>query len=242
MFMLSSLQQWCQVKLDHHCWGKVFCSPLFQMDTAFDQILIFPSLKVNRFKLLKYWKLFRNGITISINSYLNLSLKEKTVIENASSVLSHAVNELFDILLKMESNTAKLKAEAEARILQEMVEEEALHNEVQEKKRRYLLMEKERLVNEMLDLQIAALTPVAEAAKQFTKDYKTFATAVDTTRHELPEFMANAINGVFNFPSTFSELLELSSLVSRHTIHVQQSTEEEQLGTARTNELYCPKQ
>lgn len=34
--------------------------------------------------------------------------------------------------------------------------------------------------------QIAALTPVAEAAKQFTKDYKCFATAVDTTRHELP--------------------------------------------------------
>lgn len=34
--------------------------------------------------------------------------------------------------------------------------------------------------------QIAALTPVAEAAKQFTKDYMSFATAVDTTRHELP--------------------------------------------------------
>lgn len=34
--------------------------------------------------------------------------------------------------------------------------------------------------------QTAALTPVAEAAKQFTKDYKCFATAVDTTRHELP--------------------------------------------------------
>lgn len=56
--------------------------------------------------------------------------------------------------LKMESNTAKLKAEAEARILQEMEEEHALHNEVQEKKRQYLLMEKERTINEMLDLQV----------------------------------------------------------------------------------------
>lgn len=27
---------------------------------------------------------------------------------------------------------------------------------------------------------------MAEVAKQFTKDYKSFATAVDTTRHELP--------------------------------------------------------
>ncbi len=34
--------------------------------------------------------------------------------------------------------------------------------------------------------QIAALTPVADAAKEFTKDYMSFATAVDTTRHELP--------------------------------------------------------
>lgn len=34
--------------------------------------------------------------------------------------------------------------------------------------------------------QVATLTPVAEAVGQFTKDYKSFATAVDTTRHELP--------------------------------------------------------
>lgn len=59
----------------------------------------------------------------------------------------------------MESNTAKLKAEAEVRTLQEMEEEEALHNEVQEKKRQYLLMEKERLVNEILDLQVRKQSP-----------------------------------------------------------------------------------
>lgn len=34
--------------------------------------------------------------------------------------------------------------------------------------------------------QIETLTPVAEAAKQFTKDYKCFAAAVNTTRHKLP--------------------------------------------------------
>lgn len=34
--------------------------------------------------------------------------------------------------------------------------------------------------------QIETLTPVAEAAEQFTKDYKCFAAAVDTTCHELP--------------------------------------------------------
>lgn len=57
----------------------------------------------------------------------------------------------------MESNTAKLKAEAEARILQEMEEEHMLHNEVQDKKHRYLLMEKERTISEILDMQVHEL-------------------------------------------------------------------------------------
>ncbi|KAE8294229.1 HAUS augmin-like complex subunit 8 [Larimichthys crocea] len=207
---------------------------------------------------------------------------DKRLIEMQTFLLAY-------LTAKMESNTAKLKAEAEVRTLQEMEEEEALHNEVQEKKRQYLLMEKERLVNEILDLQIAALTPVAEAAKTFTKDYTSFATAVDTTRHELPvknfyidgdrrEFLDKAeaclkesekllvecTEGGHKDSSTsleclrdmkmtsedisqqlsgaFSELQELSSLVCRHTIHVQQAMEEEQLGTARNLELYCPKQ
>lgn len=206
---------------------------------------------------------------------------DKKLIEIQTFLLAY-------LTAKMESNTAKLKAEAEARILQEMEEEDALHNEVQEKKRQYFITEKERTVNEMLDLQIAALTPVAEAAKQFTKNYKTFATAVDTTRHELPvknfyiegdrrEFLDKAesylkdsekllvecTEGDHKESSTsleclkdmkdtskdislqlsgaFSELLDLSSLVRRHAVHVQQSMEEEQLGPARSHELYSSK-
>ncbi|KAK9519005.1 hypothetical protein VZT92_021762 [Zoarces viviparus] len=235
---------------------------------------------------------FRPDFDISV-------IKEKTILENAVELernpeTNKRIIEMQTFLLayltaKMESNTAKAEAEAEARLMQEMEEEEALHNEVQEKKRRYLLMEKDRRANELLDLQIAALTPVGETAKQFTKNYKCFAAAVDTTRHELPvknfyidgdrkEFLdkagaclkeseallmectegdhkdnstsleclkdmkttSKAISQQLS--GTFSELLELSSLVCRHTIHVQQATEEQQLGTARTHQLFCPKQ
>lgn len=35
-------------------------------------------------------------------------------------------------------------------------------------------------------MQIEALTPVAAAAKTFAEEYKSFATAVDATRHQLP--------------------------------------------------------
>lgn len=60
----------------------------------------------------------------------------------------------------MESNTAKAEAEAEAWIMEVMEEEEVLHNEVQEKKRRYLLAEKDRLANEILDLQVRKSLPL----------------------------------------------------------------------------------
>uniref|UniRef100_A0A3B4H5V3 HAUS augmin-like complex, subunit 8 n=1 Tax=Pundamilia nyererei TaxID=303518 RepID=A0A3B4H5V3_9CICH len=216
---------------------------------------------------------FRPDLDISV-------IKDRTVIENAVEPERNPENEkmmvemetflLAYLTAKMESNTAKLKAEAETKILQAMEEEQSLHDEVKEKKRQYLLAEKKRLVNELLDLQVATLTPVAEAVGQFTKDYKSFATAVDTTRHELPvknfyidgdrrEFLGNfyvkLISTILKTQTkkktqnctdadsikAFKEQLELSSLVCRQRIYVQQSTEEEQLGSSRSRELYCPK-
>ncbi|XP_026160994.1 HAUS augmin-like complex subunit 8 isoform X2 [Mastacembelus armatus] len=222
------------------------------------------------------------------------AIKDKTIIEpernpeNEKRIIRMKTFLLAYLTAKMESNTAKFKAEAEAKILQVMEEDEILRKEVQEKKRQYLLAEKNKLMNDLLDLQIAALAPVADAAKQFTKDYKCFATAVDTTRHELPvknfyidgdrrEFLDKAesclketekllvkctegdpkdnstslecLKDMKNTSKDISqqlsgalpELLELSALVCRRKIHVQQATEEEQLGTARTHELYCHK-
>uniref|UniRef100_A0A087YKU8 HAUS augmin-like complex, subunit 8 n=1 Tax=Poecilia formosa TaxID=48698 RepID=A0A087YKU8_POEFO len=132
---------------------------------------------------------FRPDFDISV-------IKDKTVIENAKEPertleSEKKIVEMQTFLLayltaKMESNTAKFKAEAAAKLLQNMEEEQRLHRKVKEKKHQYLLMEKKKQLNELLDLQIDILTPVAEAANQFTKDYKSFAAAVDSTRHELP--------------------------------------------------------
>lgn len=54
----------------------------------------------------------------------------------------------------MEHNLGKLKADAEARILQEMKEEEALRKEVHKKKCQYLSIATEELINECLDTQV----------------------------------------------------------------------------------------
>uniref|UniRef100_A0A3B4AR88 HAUS augmin-like complex, subunit 8 n=1 Tax=Periophthalmus magnuspinnatus TaxID=409849 RepID=A0A3B4AR88_9GOBI len=171
---------------------------------------------------------------------------DKRIIEMQTLLLAY-------LTAKMESNTAKLQVEAETRILQELEEEEALRIEVLDKKRQYDLKEKNRLLNELLDVQIASLTPIAEAATQFTEEYKSFAAAVDTTRHELPvknfymnrerrDFLGCSLLLIFHLiVVAFSELLELSSLICQQTIHLQQAAEEEQLGAARTHKLFCLK-
>ncbi|MED6238434.1 hypothetical protein ATANTOWER_021042 [Ataeniobius toweri] len=226
-------------------------------------------------------------------------IKDKTVVENAREPERNPENEkrgvemqtflLAYLSAKMESNTAKFKAEAEAKLLQKMDEEKRLHSKVKEKKRQYVLMEKKKQLNELLDSQIDMLTPVAEAANQFTKDYKCFAAAVDSTRHELPvkNFYINGDGRQFldkaeaclketemllqectqgdhvdnstsleclreiktiskdiseQLSGTCSELLELSSLICRHSVQVQQAIEEEQLGSSKTLQLFCPKQ
>nr|XP_057913255.1 HAUS augmin-like complex subunit 8 [Doryrhamphus excisus] len=225
-------------------------------------------------------------------------IRGKTIIESAEEAETNPENqkqliEMQSFLLsyvsaKMASNTGKLKAKAEARLLQKMEEEEMLHREVMAKKRQYVLMQKEQQANELLDMQISALTPVAEVAQQFAKSYTSFASAVDTTRHELPiknfyingdrrEFLGKAeaclkeseellrectegdskengavlecLRGMkssskdmsLQLSGAFLELQELSSLICRHTVQVQQAAEEEQLGVARSMELFCPK-
>ncbi|XP_039622763.1 HAUS augmin-like complex subunit 8 isoform X2 [Polypterus senegalus] len=90
------------------------------------------------------------------------------------------------VTAKMESNTNKLRDEAETNLLIVMDEEEKLRKKVQEQKRQLLLWEKGKELDSLLDVQIEALKPIAEFAGKFTNEYRTFATALDTTRHELP--------------------------------------------------------
>lgn len=56
--------------------------------------------------------------------------------------------------IQMENNSQKLKAEAEGRIIAVMEEEELLRKEVHEKKRQYLLLEKNKQLDDLLDLQV----------------------------------------------------------------------------------------
>ncbi|KAM9761613.1 HAUS augmin-like complex subunit 8 [Menidia menidia] len=132
---------------------------------------------------------FRPDFDISV-------IKDKTLQENRSKPernpdIEKRKVEMQTLLLafltaKMESNTTKFKTLAESKILQVMKEEDMLRNELKEKKQRYLVAEKKKMLNDLLHLQIETLERLAAVSQQFTVDYKCFAAAVDTTCHELP--------------------------------------------------------
>ncbi|KAL1249713.1 hypothetical protein QQF64_020718 [Cirrhinus molitorella] len=186
---------------------------------------------------------------------------------------------------KIEHNTQKLREEAERNILTVMEKEQQLSAQVNRKKRQYLLLEKQNQLNSLLDLQIEALSPVAAAANTFAEEYKSFAIAIDATRHKLPvkdvhigedagqcldkaveclnqserilkhytkdiptdcEASTVCLREMKNTASeisqqltrTFSDLLEVSSLVSRETVLIQQSMEEDKMGQSTAQTLF----
>lgn len=191
------------------------------------------------------------------------------------------------ITANMEHSNRKLREEAEKNILTVMQKEQQQHTEVNPKKRQYLLLQKQKELNSLLDLQIEALTPVAAEANTFAEEYKSFATAIDATRHKLPvkdvhigedagQFLDEAVKCLNESENVlkqytkdiptdceastvclrdiknraidisqqltrgFSDLMEVSSLVSRETVLVQQSLEEEQIGESTAHTLFCP--
>ncbi|XP_043081138.1 HAUS augmin-like complex subunit 8 isoform X1 [Puntigrus tetrazona] len=188
---------------------------------------------------------------------------------------------------KIEHNTRKCREEAERNILAVMEKEQQLSAQVSRKKRQYLLLEKQKQLNSLLDLQIEALGPVAAEVNTFAEDYESFASAIDATRHKLPvknvdagedadQFLEKAVESLNRservlqrytedvstdceaskrclkemedtaneisqqVTRTFSDLLEVSSLVSRETVLIKQSLEEEEIGPSTAQALFCP--
>nr|XP_056723554.1 HAUS augmin-like complex subunit 8 [Euleptes europaea] len=88
--------------------------------------------------------------------------------------------------VKMEKNLALLEAKAERDLLVLTKEREKLQEEVHRKKRKLLLLKKEPDLSNALDMQLEVLGPVVERCAKFQEEYKHFATALDSTRHELP--------------------------------------------------------
>ncbi|XP_047386148.1 HAUS augmin-like complex subunit 8 isoform X2 [Sciurus carolinensis] len=90
------------------------------------------------------------------------------------------------LTLKMENSLAEFEEKAEGNLLIVCREEEALQEKAHQLRRRRHLCQRTRELAEALDAQMELLSPFEAVCERFKEQYRTFATALDTTRHELP--------------------------------------------------------
>ncbi|XP_059100763.1 HAUS augmin-like complex subunit 8 isoform X1 [Peromyscus eremicus] len=88
--------------------------------------------------------------------------------------------------LKMEENLTLLEEKAEKDLAAMCREKERLQGRVLELRRQLLLRQKHQELATILDAQMEVLGPFQAVSERFKEQYETLATALDTTRHELP--------------------------------------------------------
>ncbi|KAJ1085589.1 hypothetical protein NDU88_005719 [Pleurodeles waltl] len=101
--------------------------------------------------------------------------------------MNEAQTQLLTLLrLEIQKDMCRLEEKAEKNLLLVCEEREKLQKKVHEQKHRLSLLKREQQLAEVLASQTAVLMPSTAKDDQFKSVYKTFATALDSTRHELP--------------------------------------------------------
>ncbi|XP_006898383.1 PREDICTED: HAUS augmin-like complex subunit 8 [Elephantulus edwardii] len=119
------------------------------------------------------------------NSFSSARKKSQDLSESMDMMESQTL--LFTLLtIKMEKSLALLEEKAESKLLAMCREQETLQKKVQELRRRRLLGQRTKELLGLVDVQAELLSPFVAVAERFKEQYKTFATALDSTRHELP--------------------------------------------------------
>nr|XP_027788217.1 HAUS augmin-like complex subunit 8 isoform X2 [Marmota flaviventris] len=90
------------------------------------------------------------------------------------------------LTLKMENSLAEFEEEAEKNLVLVCREAAALQEQAHGLRRRLLLCQRTRELAETLNTQMELLSPFEAVCERFKEQYRMFATALDTTRHELP--------------------------------------------------------
>lgn len=90
------------------------------------------------------------------------------------------------LAVKMENSLSAFEEKAERDLVTMCQEKQQLLEKTHELKRELLLCQKKRELVDVLNPQIEMLSPYEAVCESFKEQYKTFATALDTTRHELP--------------------------------------------------------
>ncbi|KAM9243156.1 HAUS augmin-like complex subunit 8 isoform 2-T2 [Dugong dugon] len=120
------------------------------------------------------------------SSSFSSSRKKSPDLSESMEMMESQTLLLTLLTIKMENSLARLEDKAENNLLTMCREQEKLQKKVQELRRRWLLGQRTRELVGTLDAQAELLSPFEAVAGSFKEHYKTFATALDSTRHELP--------------------------------------------------------
>ncbi|XP_023408021.1 HAUS augmin-like complex subunit 8 isoform X1 [Loxodonta africana] len=119
------------------------------------------------------------------SSFSSLRKKSPDLPESMDMMESQTL--LLTLLaVKMENGLTRLEDKAENNLLTMCREQEKLQKKVQELRRRQLLGQRTKELVGTLNTQAELLSPFEAVAGSFKEQYKTFAIALDSTRHELP--------------------------------------------------------
>ncbi|XP_045709117.1 HAUS augmin-like complex subunit 8 [Phyllostomus hastatus] len=118
--------------------------------------------------------------SLSTSQKKNLDLSESMERMESQTLL------LTLLSVQIENSVAAFEEKAERDLLTMCQEKERLQKKAHELKRKILLCQRKRELADVLDAQIEMLSPYEAVAERFKEQYKTFATALDTTRHKLP--------------------------------------------------------
>ncbi|XP_054434834.1 HAUS augmin-like complex subunit 8 [Pteronotus mesoamericanus] len=117
---------------------------------------------------------------------LSTSQKKNPDLSESMEMMESQTLLLTLLAVKIENSLAAFEEKAERDLLMMCQEKEKLQKKAHELKRKLLLCQRKRELADVLDAQIEMLRPYEAVAERFKEQYKTFATALDTTRHELP--------------------------------------------------------
>ncbi|XP_058419631.1 HAUS augmin-like complex subunit 8 isoform X2 [Diceros bicornis minor] len=113
------------------------------------------------------------------------SRKKSPDLSEAMEMMESQTLLLTLLTVKMENSLALFEEKAERNLLVMCEEKEKLQRKAHELKRKRLLCQRKRELEGILDAQMEMLSPYQAVAERFKEQYKTFATALDATRHEL---------------------------------------------------------
>ncbi|XP_036619313.1 HAUS augmin-like complex subunit 8 [Trichosurus vulpecula] len=112
--------------------------------------------------------------------------KHNTVSPEDMKMMESQTLLLTLLAVKIKKRLAVMEEEEERNLIMLCEEKDKLQKKVQELKHKLLVQQKEQEMMDVLATQSELLTPFVAMSEGFKKDYKTFATALDSTRHELP--------------------------------------------------------